>query len=414
MILRTGLTAGVLVIALARAGLASTETECVAGRMALNEGTEQVLNLIEAADYLRVDSQHLEAAAVRGEVPGRLVLGGWRFSRAVLVVWMAGVDNPEDCFLVASNDVPGDALSNSELAGVQGAGLTAERAGDDLSSARSQSSADDDTQFGEQPVTETARDVALRREEILLTAGEATLEPSIFYSVQNGDGVVLVPFGGGFLPIESETESDTLAGVLTGRYGLVDDVQLFAAASLLYEYRSISTPAGSTSTSQVEFGDIGVGVRYGLMKEGPGRPSVIISGEGVVPTNGTNGYGVGGGLALVKSVDPVALFASGDYLHTFSSDPNFTGEIQADDTIVATAGYSLALNDSLAIGTSVSGAFARFDGATETWDDVYSLRFSLTSLLDSGLYVEPSVAFSLAGEDSQVLFCLTVPYTFIL
>ncbi len=132
-----------------------------------------------------------------------------------------------------------------------------------------------------------------------------------------------------------------------------------------------------------------------------------------MPTNGTNGYGAGGGLAFVKSVDPVALFASGDYLHTFSSDPNFAGEIQATDTVVATTGYSLALNDTLAIGTSVSGTFARFEGTTETWDELYSLRLSLTSLLDSGLYIEPSLAFSLNDQDSQVLFGLTMPYTFI-
>jgi len=409
MVVRTVLTASFLVGALGQTALANQSPGCMAGGATLGDGKEQVLTLDEAADYLRVEPQALEAAAMREEVPARLVLGQWRFSRAVLVVWMSGVDDPENCFLTARAN--GETMTAGDLAEVQGAGPAAP--GNDGAVATAGRPADETEAFGEQPAGESAQDVALRREEILLAAGEATIEPSIYYLSQNGDGVTLIPFGGGFLPAESQTESRTVAGTITGRYGIVDNLQAYAAGSLLYDDRKITTPAGSNSIDQTAFGDIAFGLNYGVLKEGPGRPSVILNAQGVVPTNGSNGYGAGGGLALVKSVDPVALFASANYLHTFSSEPNFAGEIQADDTIIATAGYSFALNDSLAIGTAFSGTFARFEDPGETWEDIYSLRFSLTSLLDNGLYIEPSVAFSLNDQDSQVVFGVTLPYTFV-
>lgn len=411
MFARTVLSAGALAIVLAEMAPAASGPSCIAGNMTLKDGKEQVLTLAETADFLRVAPGALKAAAKSGEVPGRLVLGNWRFSRAVLVVWMAGVDDPAKCFLTAR--VGSDALTTGEFAEVQGAGIGGSRRADGPPPSGSRAKAGGEEVFGEQPASETARDVALRGEDILLAAGEATLEPAIFYNVRNGDGIALVPIGGGFLPTESQSESRTVTGVLTGRYGLFDNVQLFAAGSLLYDDRKVTMQTGSSSLDQAEFGDVALGLRYGLMKEGAGRPSIILSGQAVVPTNGTNGYGVGGGVALIKSVDPVVLFASGNYLHTFSGEPNFAGEIQADDTIIMTAGYSFAVNDSLAIGSAVSGTFARFEDAAETWDALYSLRFSLTALLDNGLYIEPSVSFSLNGEDSQTVFGLTMPYSFV-
>ncbi len=49
---------------------------------------KQVLNLEEAAALLDVSPRALRAAASRGEVPGRLVAGRWRFSRPAIHAWL--------------------------------------------------------------------------------------------------------------------------------------------------------------------------------------------------------------------------------------------------------------------------------------------------------------------------------------
>ena len=47
----------------------------------------EVMTLAEAAAFLRVPEDGLKADAVKGRVPGRLVAGEWRFTKATLLAW---------------------------------------------------------------------------------------------------------------------------------------------------------------------------------------------------------------------------------------------------------------------------------------------------------------------------------------
>lgn len=49
----------------------------------------EVLTLEEAAELLRADPAEILALAESGELPGRAIAGGWRFSRAALLDWLA-------------------------------------------------------------------------------------------------------------------------------------------------------------------------------------------------------------------------------------------------------------------------------------------------------------------------------------
>ena len=57
---------------------------------------KEVLTLEEAAQFLEISPRTLREAAVRGEVPGRLIARRWRFSRPALHAWLAGNDQPAD------------------------------------------------------------------------------------------------------------------------------------------------------------------------------------------------------------------------------------------------------------------------------------------------------------------------------
>jgi excisionase family DNA binding protein len=51
---------------------------------------EDVLNLAEAAELLRVSEDDLQALAESGELPGRRISSEWRFSRQALLHWLGG------------------------------------------------------------------------------------------------------------------------------------------------------------------------------------------------------------------------------------------------------------------------------------------------------------------------------------
>ena len=51
-----------------------------------------ILSLAEAAAFLRIDELRLLARAEKGELPGRVFDGEWRFSRDALLEWLAGTD----------------------------------------------------------------------------------------------------------------------------------------------------------------------------------------------------------------------------------------------------------------------------------------------------------------------------------
>jgi excisionase family DNA binding protein len=50
----------------------------------------EVLDIAQAAELLSVEEPALLELAERGELPGRRIGEAWRFSRAVLLAWLAG------------------------------------------------------------------------------------------------------------------------------------------------------------------------------------------------------------------------------------------------------------------------------------------------------------------------------------
>ncbi|MFO0850171.1 MAG: helix-turn-helix domain-containing protein [Gemmataceae bacterium] len=61
-----------------------------------------VLTLSDAAALLRVPQAGLKSDADAGRLPGRLVAGEWRFSRAALMGWLAGAEDRDE-----SGNAPG-------------------------------------------------------------------------------------------------------------------------------------------------------------------------------------------------------------------------------------------------------------------------------------------------------------------
>ena len=58
--------------------------------------TLEVLTLAEAAAYLRVTEEEIEELAARGEFPGRVIRGQWRFLKAAVQDWLRSAPSQKE------------------------------------------------------------------------------------------------------------------------------------------------------------------------------------------------------------------------------------------------------------------------------------------------------------------------------
>ncbi len=374
-----------------------------------------VLTLHEAAHLLRIESHELERLAQRVEVPARRIGTRWRFDRAALLAWLNG-----DWKLIVTAVPPsGESRGAAPLTPLDVGHVT--ETGTSIAQSQTEPSAGEgapaggtegqEEPIGEAPEERTAEEVFLRGQKVLLGPGEVTIDFGQFYSKSDNQQLAVGSGGIGLATVEQET----LTTLFLGRVGVLDETELFASTTFSDQDNDVFLGSRKIiDSSRTEFGDVRLGIRHTLLKEGPGRPNIIATLDGRIPTGDTS-YAVGGGLAFVKSVDPVVLFANTNYRHTFSRDFADVTRLEPEDRIDVSMGYALALNDTLTISASVSGLFTgatSFDNAELRQRDNFSLQFGLTSWLAKGLYIEPSVSFGLDGPGDSFAFGVLVPYSF--
>lgn len=368
----------------------------------------EVLTVDEAARLLRVEPEALLDLALTEQVPGRRVGASWRFSRAALLGWLAGF---RQGLVAGETKFAGRGPLSSPLdaqaaTAIVGRGMSG--------SAQATQPADppaSEAPIGTAPKGRTASEVFLRDQRVLLAPNELTVDVGLFYT-RNDD---LILGSTGSVPTLGLVETDSIGGVLVGRYSVGRDTELFASTS--YQNRRVAISANGqpfSSASRGDIGDIGLGIRRTIIHEGPSRPDVIVTLEGSIPT-GASSHSLGGGLALVKSFDPAVLFGSLNYRHTFSRDFVDLTRLQPRDRIEAEIGYAFALNDTLILNSALSGVFnlkTSFSDALIRQTETFNLRMGLTARISRRLFVQPSVSYRLNGPGSGLVLGLNFPYTF--
>jgi excisionase family DNA binding protein len=358
-----------------------------------------VLTLGEAANLLRVDAGEIERLAEQQKLPARRIGSSWRFNCAALMAWLNGewkligssLTARDMSEMTATGTAPGQAEKTPAKAGPPADGQNAP--------------------IGEAPEEREAEDVFLRGQRVLLGRGDVVVDFGQFYS-RSGDHL-LASIGGGVAL--ATVEQETLTSLVVGRVGVFDETELFASTTFSSQHVHQFLDATSLARSgRSELGAANVGVRRTLLRERAGRPDIIVSLDGQIPTGHTSSA-VGGGLTFVKSVDPVVLFASANYLRTFGRVESSVAGSQPKSGVDVSLGYGLALNDTLAISAAISGVFAgatSLDNAKLRRPGSFGARLGLTSWLAKGLYIEPSVSFGLTGPGDSFAFGVTMPYSF--
>jgi hypothetical protein len=269
-----------------------------------------------------------------------------------------------------------------------------------------------ETPIGEAPSERDAEAIFLRSRRVLLGRGEVVLDFGQFFS--RSDTLQLAAVDN---VVQLAThEQSVLTTVFVSRVGMFRETEVYAAAAFHHlENRLVAGAADLATSGRNLAGDLGVGLRRTLLREASGRPDIIASIDAQIPTDDNRVYVLGGGLAFVKSIDPVVLFAGSNYRHGFRRDLPDGTRLTPGNSFDVSLGYGLGLNDSIAISTAASGVFTRasfVEGVGSGRAENFSLRFALTSALARGLYIEPSVTLGLSGPGQSFTMGITLPYSF--
>jgi excisionase family DNA binding protein len=342
--------------------------------------TAEVLDLDEAAAWLRVEADLVRELAEAQRLPGRLIGKQWRFSRAALLDWLRDAGPPR-----AASVAP----ASSPVATAPATPLPT---------------------VGEKSSAPTADEVALRDQRLLLPRGSASIDFGIAYSHSEQS----------LFPVLRQ-EQRTLAFNAAWRYGLGSGLQITlrqpwsASRATTFTDASLNGTPSRQVSRRDQAGDtsislLGVGARESL-----GRPNLIWSVDATLPT-GAGDRAIGAGLVVSKSVDPAVVFAGISYLRGIATDPANPLRSLARHNLGLSLGYTYAVNDALALNSVVSGSYRNTRSADGQSNppprERYQLQLGTTWLLARGLFTEPAVAMRLGGESTDLVASLNLNYSF--
>ena len=361
----------------------------------------ETLTLPEAAALLRIEPATVVRMAQARKIPARQIESEWRFSRSALVAWLAGDWTIRTLVDPATTPwSPGAVLTAQAGAAIVGRGTSADATASPASPS-----------IGVGPGQRTANEMFLRDQQVLLAPNEMTLDVGLLYARR--DRQLLTQSSGG--AALANAESEAFSTHLTARYSLRGDTEVFASTSYLRQHASIYAGDERLSrAARAEMGDIGIGVRHTLLREGVGRPDVIVSLDARIPTGDTS-PAIGTALTLVKSLDPVVLFGTLGYRRTFSREFADTLRLEPRHRVDLTLGYAFALNDTLSLNTAIASTFNRaatFNTVQLRPVTTTALQLGMTARVARGLYLQPSVSYRLSGPGSGFSLGLNVPVTF--
>jgi hypothetical protein len=175
---------------------------------------------------------------------------------------------------------------------------------------------------------------------LLLRQGQIELQPQIRYAL-NTDNVFAVS-GLAVLPAivigtidVQKSELNVLEASLTGRFGILDNLQLDARVPWRYSHRRITETLRSIeeTTDDTGIGDVEAALSYQLFGEKGARPAVVTALRVRTTTGkdpfdldedelatGTGFWGIQGGINAVKVRDPIVLFGNLGYTWNIEDD----------------------------------------------------------------------------------------------
>lgn len=322
--------------------------------------------------------------------------------------------------------------------------------------------------FAEEPPPDSAEEIRLsiapaiaERGGVLLRQGQLEVSPQLRYSLQSTNRLYV--YGLAVLPAlvignidVADVDRTILEPSLTLRYGLFDLLQMEVMVPWRYSNDIISRQSGEeTTVDDTGIGDIEGGFSYQLMKEKTGWPALVASVRvksrtGKDPfevdpndeiATGSGFWGVRGGFSLIKTMDPVVVFANLGYTYNISRTVQFeqsafqgsgrnVGDIDFDpgDSIEWGLGFAYALSpefslniqyvQQLVMKSSIDDIQFPENAGIETGDiagshqNIPSLRFGTVLAFEQGRYLDFSVSIGLSEDAPDITVQLAMPFRF--
>ncbi len=291
----------------------------------------------------------------------------------------------------------------------------------------------------------------LERGAILLPRGTFQIEPSIEYSHFSSDRVAV----NGFTLFEAivigtirvdRLDRDILTSSLTGRFGVLDRLQLEARVPYVYRVDDEVLGVGTTNERRRTIRDWDIGDVDGSILAQPligwgAVPDVVLKVRGKTrtgkdtfeigtertgpgelrleePPTGTGFYTVSPGLTLSWRTDPVVFFTGGNYHFNLKRSPGGNvGEIDPGDAIEMFAGLNIALSERVSVNISFVDQITKstkVDGRRRAGTSFNDARLTLgTSIgLAPNFTLLVSASAGLTEQSPDFSFTISLPITF--
>ena len=209
--------------------------------------------------------------------------------------------------------------------------------------------------------TKRLTELYLRNQNVFLRKNEVMIELDTFYNRNSQQN--LIPVTGGVALVQ--TTRRFVDNTIIARYGFLTDGLEVDLIAPVFVHAEVENNFGTETTTQEEngFGDLAAAIRYQVWYERGNRPSLVLDVEGKSRTGGngllgTGTWNAGGGVTLIKSIDPVVFFGRIGYTYNFASQSRDLGNIF--DIASAWAFHSMTGSASMSSSRALISARVRF------------------------------------------------------
>jgi hypothetical protein len=275
--------------------------------------------------------------------------------------------------------------------------------------------------------TQRLTELFLRNQSVFIRKGELMVELNTFYNRNSRTSIE--PLLGGVLV--SQNTRRFIDNTIIARYGLLTDgleVDVIVPAFIHAEQQS-DIGVLRTGVEQDGVGDISAALRYQVWYERGARPALVVDIDGKSRTGGsgltgTGTWNAGGGITLLKSIDPVVFFGRLGYTYNFASHSRDLGNMYE-----ARLGMGFSLNDKVSFniqfsyanvepsqvsGTLIGGVANPALGplfVTTRRAEVMNLLFTTTVIVTKKFSIEPIFGVPLTDQ-SFTIVGIRIPYRF--
>ena len=313
-----------------------------------------------------------------------------------------------------------------------------------------------------------AREVAAVPEfaSVLTQPGKLIVDSGIEFNRSSANrlvfrGVVIVPGVNLGLLEANDADRDALVATIGARYGLSKRIELTANIPYVYRHDRITTVATPNNTATTRqtiltgdgLGDIELAARYQINTGANGLPFFVgnlrvkpPTGEGPFDVGydefgaatelakGSGFWGVEAGVTAIYPSDPAVLFGSLSYLYNVEDNVNkfygigdnrvFVGKVDPGDSISASVGFGLALNQRFSFSLGYAHAYyfksKTFIGKSPTTTtkqpnqtlQVGALNMGLSYRLTDRITLNNNFQFGMTSDAPDMRVVFRVPYAF--